>query len=115
MGQGSSDRKNSGIRVTTTEEKGDGSVSESEPHQSVAEKTPVTGERSGEGKKCASGENGGGGEGCGVGEVGGEEGRSETAGVAETERPVSVSRLPPSMAPFPCLLTLSLANNLVSH
>lgn len=101
--------------MTTTEQKGDGSVSESGPHQSVAEKTQVTGERSGEGGRCASGENGGGGEGCEVGEVGGEEGRSETAGVAETERSVSVSRLPPSMAPFPCLLTLSLAKNLVSH
>ena len=38
----------------------------------------------------------------------------ERRGTAETERTVSVTGLPPSMAPFPCLHTLSLANNLVS-
>lgn len=32
----------------------------------------------------------------------------------EEQTPVSVTRLPPSMAPFPQLHTLSLANNLVS-
>ena len=33
----------------------------------------------------------------------------------ESDTPTSVSFLPPSMAPFPHLHTLSLANNMVSH
>ena len=58
---------------------------------------------SGDGDRCAGGGNGDSGE-C--------EGR-ETGGPTET--PVSVTGLPPSMAPFPQLHTLSLANNLVSR
>ena len=58
---------------------------------------------SGDGDRCAGGGNGDSGE-C--------EGR-ETG--VPTETPVSVTGLSPSMAPFPQLHTLSLANNLVSR
>ena len=71
----------------------------------VEEKVPATEERCGDGGSGEVCEDGGGGE-----------GRRESVGLqVETERPASVSRLPPSMAPFPRLLTLSLANNLVSQ
>ena len=101
-GQGTSNRKPSGSREASEQHRNGGS----EPNLPVEEKMPALEERS-EGEWRADD---GSGEMCEEGEGGG---RRETAGLAETGRPVSVSRLPPSMAPFPQLLTLSLANNLV--
>jgi hypothetical protein len=104
-GQGTSNRKPSGSREATEQHRNEG-ISGSEPNLPVEEKMPALEERS-EGEWRADD---GSGEMCEEGEGGG---RREMAGLAETGRPVSVSRLPPSMAPFPQLLTLSLANNLV--
>ena len=106
-GQGASNRKPSRSREAPEQHR-NGRNSGSELNLPVEEKMPAPEERI-EGEWCADG---GSGEMCEEGEGGG---RRETAGLAETERPVSVSRFPPTMAPFPQLLTLSLANNLVRH
>ncbi|CAI8026257.1 X-ray radiation resistance-associated protein 1 [Geodia barretti] len=103
-GQGASNRKPSRSREAPEQHR-NGRNSGSELNLPVEEKMPAPEERI-EGEWCADG---GSSEMCEEGEGGG---RRETAGLAETERPVSVSRLPPTMAPFPQLLTLSLANNL---